>query len=434
VWDKDTKGMLSAISDKNNRGGLTLLMIAAAFGDTNTVRYSINASEKIEADALISIRGIGKDKAEDKAFYEATKYFVENQQEEGVFIRATSDHGYTALTYAVVAGDYDSVVYIIEKVKEKLGQKEATKLINKKDNSLWTSILYSASFSSHESDSEYSARISILKYLISNGADTKVKGKNFYEGELDLASIASKYAHPEIIKYFRTTYQDLLLRSDYGAIERSFGSNKEIQSSITAAAKIAVKYREINKNDKELYAKYNQVIIQLSAWSKSLAFDEAFSNYRLAAGGNNDDEAYGVYNLKLSYTIDGYGNINDVALSDSQITKDEKNTDKFKFKYVVKYFYKPLTGMNADDLPDYGPTSAQEAYVFIIWSYSKNVPVSERSMFGGPEDGYYSDRDNGISVIYIDGSIATSPRSEVVEPSGHWLTSKEKSGLTKITD
>jgi hypothetical protein len=432
LWDKDTAGMISAISNKSDRGGLTLLMIAAAFGDTSTVRYLINADKSVADDTLIKIAGINKDKVKDKDFYEATKYFVEQQQQNGVFIRATSDYGYTALTYAVVGGHYDVVVYLMENLKEKLGKAEVTKLINKKDNNLWTAILYSTSFSSDADDKEDLTRLNILKYLALNGADTKVKGKNFYEGELDLISIAAKYAHAEIVKYFRITYKDLYAASNYTGIEKAFGTNKEIQSSISTALKVALKYQEANKSDKTLYAKYGQVIGQLSAWDKSFSYTEAYSHYRLTAGGSNLDDPYGVYNLKLSYTIDGTGVVNDVTISDSPITKGVKNKDKFKFTYAVKYFNKPMIGADADDLPDYEPASAKEAYVFITWSYSNDRPI-EPSFFG-PEEGNYTDRDSGISVIYIDASVATIPKSEVVKAGGYWLYDAEDSGLTKITE
>lgn len=437
LWDNDKKGMINLLADQTDDGGLTLLMIASAFGDLETVKKIIEKDTEIEPQTLVKINGINKER--DHKYYQATSRFVYKQKDEGVFIRATSTHGYSALTYAVVGGHYDVVFYIIETLKKKLGNKEATALINKKDNFGWSPVLYSVAFKPIF-DSNFEKRewnyTNILSYLVINGGNIKIEGKNLYEGDLDIISISAKYAHLNIIKFLRINYQQIKRNNDYLTINKRFGSNQEIDESLSIATRIASNNKDKSTNTTER-TKYTDIITELSAWSQELCIKSAFSHYRLAAGSHRQGtpDYFGAYNFILSYTFDGNKVIGDVKIKDDEVLYDGvKNSEKFKIKYLVRYSYKNLTKDEEDEFgddDDYKPKNLQEAYLIIKWSYRDNTRPYEPAIFGDLEEGTYTDSDDGISVIHIETSV--SPTSEVVKPGGNFLVNRKNSGLTKIT-
>lgn len=437
LWDNDKKAMTDLLTDQTDDGGLTLLMIAAAFGDLETVKEIIEKDTAIEPQILVKIKGINKER--DHKYYKATSHFVYKQQDDGVFIRATSNHGYSALTYAVVGGHYDIAFYIVETLKKKLGAKEAAALINKKDNFGWSPVLYSVAFKPLF-DSNFEKRewnyTNILSYLVINGGNIKVEGKNLYEGTLDIISICAKYAHLNIIKFLRINYQQIKRHNDYLTINKRFGSNQELDQSLTRATRIALNHKDkastaIERN------KYTDIITELSAWSQDLCMKSAFSHYRLAAGSHRQGtpDYFGAYNFILSYTFDGNKVIGDVKIKEDEVLSDGvKNSEKFKFKYLVRYSYTSLTEDEEEDFgdnDDYKSKNLQEAYVIIKWSYWDNTRPYEPTTFDEVQEGTYTDSDDGISIIRIDTSV--NPTSEVVKPGGNILVNRKNSGLTKIT-
>ena len=409
LWNEDTQGMIDALSNKYNRGGLTLLMIASAFGDIKTVKQVIEASTTLSDNTVANIKGINK--SSDAQFISNTKYFIDQYNTSGTVIRAISSHGYTALTYAVIGGHYDIVKYLVERLKPSLGQEAATAYINRKDNNLWSSIVYAVAYkgTDEENSNKDSDRLLILNYLTINGANTKVKGSNFYEGDLDLISIASKYGHNQVIQLFKSIYEKLKQEDLYNMIEAKFGTNQEIQENLSRAIKVAIKYNN------------TEITNQLRAWETSLSYTEAFSHYRLSAGGITSSLSalalYGVYNLKLSYSMDKNGVINDVVITDSPLTNGVFNKGNFKMEYTVKYFMKP-------GYSTYEPSSYTEAYVTIKWSYDSSI--SEHCTFCD------LNKDDGTSVIHI-STVNKKATSEVIKSGGHWLVDDDVSGLTKIS-
>ncbi|MEI6079281.1 MAG: ankyrin repeat domain-containing protein [bacterium] len=418
LWNEDTQGMIDALSNKDNRGGLTLLMIASAFGDIKTVKQVVETNTILGGNTVANIKGIYK--GDDAQFISDTKYFVDQYNTSGTSIRAISSHGYTALTYAVIGGHYDVVKYLIERLKPSLGQEAATTYINRKDNNLWSPLVYAVAYkgTDEENANKDTDRLLIINYLTINGANTKVKGNNFYEGDLDLISIAAKYGHSQVIQLFKNIYETLKQKDVYNMIEAKFGTNKEIQENLSRAIKVAIKYNNTGVTD------------QLRAWETSLSYSEAFSHYRLSAGGLTSSLSnivlYGVYNLKLSYSIDKNGVINDVVIIDSPLTKGVFNKGNFNMKYLVRYFMKSATKAEKDyfSYSAYEPSSYQEAYVIIKWSYDSSI--SERCTFCD------LNKDDGTSVIHI-STVNKVATSEVIKSGGHWLMDDDVSGLTKIS-
>ncbi|MEI6092241.1 MAG: hypothetical protein WCQ47_00980 [bacterium] len=438
LWDNDKKAMISLLTDQSDDGGLTLLMIASAFGDLDTVKNIINSDTKVEDQILVKIKGINKEK--DKNFYDTTFHFVNKQKEEGTYIRAVSNHGYSALTYAVIGGHYDIVVYIIETLKKKLAPDAVAAFINKDDNYKWNSVLYSVAYKPIF-DSQFEQRelnhTKILGSLIANGGKTKVAGKNLYEGDLDIISLCAKYAHLNIIKYLRSYYQALKNQKNYPLINELFGSNQELETKITRATKVALSNKDKTKISATEKSKYIDIITELAAWSQDLCFKLAYSHYRLAAYSHHKNDVsdyFGAYNFMLSYTYDGNNAIDDVKIKYDDVVKTGvRNEEKFKYTYLVRYLNTRLSEAQKIEFGnsnDYQPKNFQEAYVIIKWSY-KNTSRPIKETFGGPEEGTYTDTDYGLSVIRIDTSNG-NPTSDVIKDGGTWLIDSKNSGLTKF--
>jgi len=264
---KDTKFEDSA--------GITILMVAGAIGDLNAVKYLVEKSKDDAEVKLIETGGKEKEifyyiPEKATASLQSLKDILGNNYDVylnaflnirvnlGKYIGAETNHGYTALTYAVVTGNLDISEYVLEQVEQRGGTEEKIFLINHKDDSGFTSLLYAASYKAYGYGEgwflvEEQKRIGIFNLLVINGAETTVTG-HFKEGDLDMLGTASKYGHTEIITYIKDWYS-----MSYISLGSKLGTVGEIRNSIEKA-------EALTDNEK--------ILKELADWKSSLPKNE----------------------------------------------------------------------------------------------------------------------------------------------------------------
>ena len=266
-------------------GKLTLLMVACALGDLNSVNYLTNNSV-IESDneALVNVSGL-KDILINRD--------IEIKEQEKAYLRYQSESGYTALTFAVVAGNYEVVKYLLEfsendfktrltKEFKKLSSTQnidpeseaeirakelVAEYVNKLDYSEWNSVAYAASFTPFGlTKDKISDRVNIMNLLVANGAINITVTVN--EGPRDLIGLASRAGNYYIIEYFKELYRITSQNEFFKyTIEQKVGTKEEIKNSITLSI-ADIKLITEKKQDNLSY--YEQTLKILNEWLLNL--------------------------------------------------------------------------------------------------------------------------------------------------------------------
>jgi len=342
---RENKDLTSLLKNKKieELSKVTLLMIAAAAGDYDAVKflvdnsiqdnsvylgqddikYTIPKENSVELDGLRKILG--------DTFEPLLSNYLDIRLQLGRYIRAETTCGYTALIYAVVGGWDNIVDYLITEIKKRAGVEKADEHINKTDCRGWNAILYAVSYKEEETNDKKAARVNILSTLIKNGANTKVTGV-FKEGELNLVNIATKYNHLELIKYLRSIHEQNIYSGIKGLLLFNFGDALEITKSLNDAIKLA--------NDKETKE-------ELINWKKELWTEKVTVNsgqvliyYDLKENGDVENISFytPLENIKTSakyYQGNAYVEIKGTNESTSLIINGAKSWNG-NFPYVQK--------------------------------------------------------------------------------------------------
>jgi hypothetical protein len=280
-------------SAKDDNGGLNLLILASAIGDLEAVKYLTNST--ITEESIKDLQNI------EWAF----KYLWEKDRaikdQELPYLRYQSKTGYTALTFAVVAGNYKVVEYLIDAIKanfksnikkgytgnssfttaevENMALSISSELtaacINRMDYNGWNSMAYAASFIPYcDNEDKILERIKILSTLIYNGGkNAKV---NILEGERDLISLASRHGNYMVIKFFHKLYEEIYKNPLFNKkLEEFAGTKDEIMKSIEISlldiSNILDKEIIIDQQDpQEHILHYEKTIKELNEWLKDL--------------------------------------------------------------------------------------------------------------------------------------------------------------------
>ncbi len=320
-----------APSQTKDNSGLTHLMIASALGDIDAVkeilkRHRIHTSSKVvypeeayddfydpdkNPPTLISKTGkelseanvlLSENDSEQKAFsniaWALKKPLIETDntliKERKPYTRAETIQGYTALSFAVVAGHHEIVKLLIAHTQRNLKDRiyrlmtyqiidETERMdfakrrsscltydfINKTDKSGWTAINYAVSFNSEcMNEAELEKRINIVEILIKLGVTNNVV--TVWEGDLDILGLASKYGHYQLVHRILCLYlakiqdSNILLRYFFGDYFR-----ESIKNNITVLEKIIEGKEEKKTQDIEL-ENYKKTLTVLRTWERIL--------------------------------------------------------------------------------------------------------------------------------------------------------------------
>jgi hypothetical protein len=382
VRNSDRPGMLAAGSQKENRGGLTRLMVESAVGSLPGAKEALRQNDH--------------------------EFFTQ------------SESGYSAFMYAVAGGHLDVVQYLLDEARNGTFYR----LLQDRAISGWTPIAFATAYRLQPGEDE-TDRIRIFDLLVEKGADTSVVVEHSVDGAFDLIAFAALQRNARVLRLVRQGYEEQRRA-------RKFQETYiELRDRVLHALSIVVRHEKQARGEQ-----FGEVTKLLSAWDQDLrSYQGAVSRYQLAAGAWR--ASFGVIGLELVYAFDGR-DITHVTLREHPIGKEIRNSTYFSVGHLVRYFGVPLTEEEREafgDDSEYEPKNPLEAYVLIQWKYSRSS-AAESPGFLNPshpdlETARKADRDDGLSVIRIDVSSGR-PTSDVVEAGGTRIVPATASGLTKI--